>query len=71
MFQTDRASLTLKMLRRDKEALERLAALEGEPMAVVVRRLIRDAARDRGLWPPQNARPRAAQPQEEVRHERC
>ena len=39
------------MLQRDKEALRRLAAVEGEAMSVVVRRLIRQAARERGLLP--------------------
>lgn len=43
--------LALKVLQRDKEALRRLAAVEGEAMSVVVRRLIRQAARERGLLP--------------------
>lgn len=47
MFETER--LSLKVLRRDKDALRRLAATEGEAMAVVVRRLIREAAQARGL----------------------
>jgi hypothetical protein len=50
MYVTER--LALKVLQRDKEALRRLAAAEGEAMSVVVRRLIRQAARERGLWPP-------------------
>jgi len=50
MIETER--LALKVLRRDKEALRRLAAAEGEAMAVVVRRLIREEARRRGLLPP-------------------
>ena len=54
MFETER--LSLKVLRRDKEALRRLAAVEGEAMAVVVRRLIRRAAQERGLWRPANGR---------------
>jgi hypothetical protein len=42
--------LGLRVLSRDKRVLRRLAASEGEAMSVVVRRLIRDAARERGLW---------------------
>ena len=34
-----------------KEALRRLAEDEGEPMAAIVRRLIRGEARRRGVWP--------------------
>jgi hypothetical protein len=41
--------LALKVLKRDKEALRRMAAVEGEAMSVVVRRLIRKAAHERGL----------------------
>jgi len=37
---------------RDDKLLTRLARREGEPMAVVLRSLIRRAARERGLWPP-------------------
>lgn len=43
--------LVLKVLPTGKSALRRLAADEGEAMAVVVRRLIRDAARERGFYP--------------------
>ena len=43
--------LTLKMLRRDKEALRRLAASEGEAIAVLMRRLIRRELQARGLLP--------------------
>lgn len=50
MLETER--LSLKVLRRDKDALRRLAAAEGEAMAVVVRRLIRRAACERGLLSP-------------------
>jgi hypothetical protein len=39
--------LTIKVLPSDKAAIERLAQAEGEPVAVVVRRLIREAARSR------------------------
>lgn len=37
--------LTVSLLQRDKEALRRLAKAEGEAMAVVLRRLIRQAAK--------------------------
>ena len=50
MYETER--LALKVLKRDKEVLRRLAAMEGEAMSVVVRRLIRQAARECGLLPP-------------------
>jgi hypothetical protein len=43
--------LTLKMLRTDKLALRRLAAIEGEPMSVVVRRILRTELESRGLLP--------------------
>jgi hypothetical protein len=46
----DTERLALNVLRRDKEALRRLAAREGEAMAVVVRRLIRNEAQRHGLW---------------------
>ena len=42
--------LSLKVLRKDKDALRRLAAAEGESMSVVVRRLIREAILKRRLW---------------------
>jgi hypothetical protein len=45
-------SLNLKVLQTDKRALRRLAKLEGESMSVVVRRILRDELRRRGLSPP-------------------
>lgn len=36
--------LTIKLLKSDRAALERIAKVEGEAMAVVIRRLIREAA---------------------------
>lgn len=39
-----REHLNIVVLRRDKEALRRLADAEGEAMSVVMRRLIREAA---------------------------
>ena len=48
----DTERLALNVLRRDKEALRRLAAREGEAMAVVVRRLIRNEAQRHGLSKP-------------------
>ena len=64
MFETER--LSLKVLRRDKEALRRLAAVEGEAMAVVVRRLIRRAAQERGLWSPADKRDTGQPDQQEA-----
>lgn len=55
--------VVLRVLRSDKIALRRLAEAEGEAMSVVVRRLIRDAARDRGLIPA-----RRREPPSEVTH---
>lgn len=40
--------LNLKILRRDKEALERLAISEGETMSVIIRRLVRKELKRRG-----------------------
>ena len=39
---------------RDKAALERLSSTMGETKAVIVRRLIRQEAQRRGLWPATN-----------------
>lgn len=44
----------IAMSRRDKAALERLSNAMGEAKAVIVRRLIRQEAQRRGLWPPPN-----------------
>jgi len=44
--------LSVRVLRQDKLALRQLAAAEGEAMAVILRRLIRQAAQERGLWSP-------------------
>ena len=41
--------LALRILQRDKEALRRLAAKQGETMAVVARRLIRQELERHGL----------------------
>lgn len=46
--QTER--LGFRVLRRDKEALQRLADMEGEAMSVIMRRLIRKEAQRHGLW---------------------
>jgi hypothetical protein len=44
--------LSVKLLHSHKEALERIAMADGEPMAVVVRGLIRNEATRRGMWLP-------------------
>jgi len=44
-METKTERLTLKLLTTDKEALQRIATSEGEAMAVVIRKLIRKAAR--------------------------
>ena len=38
----------------EKETLDRLVKYEGEAMAVVMRRLIRQEAKNKGLWPEKN-----------------
>ena len=48
---TQTVRLNLKMLRAHKEALRKLAILEGESMSVVLRRLIRQTALNQGVWP--------------------
>lgn len=42
--------LTVQVLPTHKRILERIAQTEGEPVAVVVRRLIRLEGQKRGLW---------------------
>lgn len=44
MVRKDR--LTIKVSEADKQAIRRVATAEGETVAVVVRRLIREAARE-------------------------
>lgn len=44
--------LSLKILRIDSETLKQIAALEGETVAVVVRRLIRQYIQDRAVATP-------------------
>jgi predicted DNA-binding protein len=44
MFDVDR--LVLRLPKQDKEALRQIARRDGETMAVVVRRLIREAVRE-------------------------
>mgnify|MGYP001494954351 CR=1 FL=1 len=44
-------SLSLKVLHTDKLALQRLATAEGEPMSVVVRRILRNELRRSGFLP--------------------
>ena len=42
--------LEVRVLATDKRALERIACVEGEAMAVVLRKLIRDRARELGVF---------------------
>lgn len=53
MLETER--LSLRILRADKIALQRLAIIEGEPMSVVVRRILRNELKRRGLLPTADA----------------
>ena len=43
--------LNVKVLPEHKQALRALARLEGEPMSVVLRRLIKQIAQEEGVWP--------------------
>ena len=47
----DAKPMLLRMTRRERRALEALAAFEGRREAAMIRELIREAARQRGLWP--------------------
>ena len=46
----ERQHIGIVALPAHKEALRRLAHANGETMAVVVRRLIREEAQRRGMW---------------------
>jgi hypothetical protein len=48
----EREHIGVAALPAHKAALRRLAAANGESMAVVVRRLIREEAQRCGCWPP-------------------
>jgi DNA-binding FadR family transcriptional regulator len=59
-----REKLGIKVLPQHKRALEAIAQADGEPVSVVMRRLIRAEAERRGLWPA----PQPASPKQEARH---
>ena len=44
-------NLNLKILPEHKKALRALAWREGEAMSVVLRRLIKKAGKENGVWP--------------------
>jgi len=48
---TDIERVNFRVLLAHKIALQNLARLEGEPMSVVLRGLIRNEAQQRGVWP--------------------
>lgn len=48
MLKTEK--LAVKVLPTHKLAVEKLAKAEGEPVAVIIRRLIRAEAERRGVW---------------------
>jgi hypothetical protein len=54
MFKSER--LTVKVLPTDKTVVQQIAQAEGESVAAVVRRLIRQEARRQGLWPKEDRR---------------
>lgn len=49
--------LNIKILRTDKIALRRLATQEGESIAVVARRILRDELKRKGLLQPAPTHP--------------
>lgn len=55
--------LIIKILPDQKAALEAIARAEGEPVAVVMRRLIRVEAAQRGVLPAEPTRAPADQPE--------
>ena len=60
MQREERRTLVLTVTDAQKRALRLLSQEEGEPMAAVVRELIRQAALRRGLWPTEQAKDREA-----------
>ncbi len=56
-----RERIAILLLPAHRKAIERIAEADGEPMSVVLRRLVREEARERGLWPEAQAQ---GQPQE-------
>lgn len=52
--------------KQEREALELVAQVEGIKRPELLRQLVRDAAKDRGLWPP--PAPLPAEEQAEVPH---
>jgi hypothetical protein len=56
----ERERLTLLVLPAHKQVLDILARDEDVSQAAIVRRLIRDEAKKRGLWPAAAATPSAA-----------
>lgn len=59
-------TFTFTLTRGEKDVLDELSAREGEYKSVVVRGLIRRAARDQGLWPPHKARERRGRRHQKV-----
>ena len=67
MYKTKRLALVLTPA--EKNAVVEMAEAEGGlSQSALVRRLIRNAARERGIWPPKRQRPASWQLQE-VRHD--
>lgn len=62
-----RARITILMLPAHRAAIERIAEADGEPMSVVLRRLIRREAKVRGLWPKAEGQLEEAQADDIVR----
>lgn len=48
---TESEKLNIKVMQVHKIALRNLSRLQGEPMSVVLRGLIRDEAQRCGVWP--------------------
>jgi hypothetical protein len=60
------AQITFNVLPTHKAAIEQIARAEGEPVSVVLRQLIREAARERGLWPADDRQAQAGSEAREV-----
>jgi len=53
--------LSVKATPQQKAAVEALARMDGETVALTIRRLIVSEARQRGLWPPHGQAQRQAE----------
>jgi hypothetical protein len=52
---TKHEQVSVNLLSVQKHALKQLAEVEGETMSVIIRRLIREEAVAKGIWPENDA----------------